>query len=106
MSFDEKIMGGKKIENLPIILEAKLSLYVTIYFESLLRKYTSKSLVNDDGTLPEHIFFAVPKRYVYKLKKLQPNNTTGIVGLTAHTQPTYTTLTTRPSQPACIILPS
>ncbi len=63
MSFDEKIMGGNKIENLPIILEAKLSLYVSIYSESLHRKYPPKSSFNEDGTLPEHIFLAAPKKY-------------------------------------------
>ncbi len=30
MSFDGKIMGGNKIKNFPIILKAKLRLYVTI----------------------------------------------------------------------------
>jgi hypothetical protein len=57
MSFDEKIMGGNKIENLPIILEATLNLYVSIYYESLRRKYHPKSSFNDDGTSPEHIFY-------------------------------------------------
>ncbi len=57
MSFDEKIMGGNKIDNLPIILEATLSLYVSIYYESLRRKYPPKSLFNDDGTSPEQFFF-------------------------------------------------
>ncbi len=57
MSFDEKIMGGNKIENLPIISEATLRLYVSIYYESRHRKYPPKSLLNDDGTSPEHICF-------------------------------------------------
>jgi hypothetical protein len=60
MSFDEKIMGGNKIENLPIILEEKLSLYVSIYYASLHRKYPPKSSFNDDGTSPEHIYCSHP----------------------------------------------
>ncbi len=55
MSFDEKIMGVNKIENIPIILEATLSLYVSIYYESLRRKYPPKSSFYDDRTSPEHI---------------------------------------------------
>ncbi len=55
--FRWKIMGGNKIENLPIILEAKLSLYVSIYYENLRREYPPKSSFNDDGTSQEHIFF-------------------------------------------------
>jgi hypothetical protein len=46
-SFDEKILGGNKIENLPIISELTLSLYVSIYYESLRRKYHPKSSFND-----------------------------------------------------------
>jgi hypothetical protein len=60
INFDEKIMGRNKIENLPVILEAKLSLYVSIYHESLHKKYPPKSLFNDDGTSPEHIFWPRP----------------------------------------------
>ncbi len=58
MNFDEKIVGGNKIENLLIILEAKLRLYVSIYYLSLRWKYPPpKSSFIDDGTLPEQMFF-------------------------------------------------
>jgi hypothetical protein len=45
MSFDEKIMGGNKIKNVPIIAEAKLILYVSIYYESLRRKYPCPKII-------------------------------------------------------------
>ncbi len=45
MSFDEKIMGGNKIENLPIISEVTLSLYDSIYYENLCRKYPPQIMV-------------------------------------------------------------
>jgi hypothetical protein len=57
MSFEEKIMGGNKIKNVPIILEAKLRPMSLFSIKVYVGNTPPQSLFNDDGTLPEQFFF-------------------------------------------------
>ncbi len=57
MSFEEKKMGGNKIKNVPIIWEAKPRLMSQFSIKVYIENTPPKSLFNDDGTSPEHIFF-------------------------------------------------
>ncbi len=62
MSFDEKIMGGNKIKNLPIILEAKLRLMS----QFSIKVYIGNTPLNHRLMMMDiarTIFLAVPERY-------------------------------------------
>jgi hypothetical protein len=62
MSFKEKIMGGNKIKNVPIILEAKPRHISQFSIKVYVGNTAPKSLFIDDGTLPEQFFLAAPEQ--------------------------------------------
>jgi hypothetical protein len=64
MSFDEKIMGGNKIKNVPIILEAKLRLMS----QFIIKVYVGNAAPNHHlmmmGHRQNNFFMAAPEQYI------------------------------------------